>query len=72
MQKSGHVWHGVAVGWRNDISPCINHLESTSERIAGVRLTLHDKSLILLSYYAPTSGHDEAFYCKATKATLAA
>ena len=61
MQRSGHVWHGVAVGWRTDIDPCINTLTSTSERIAGVRLTLTDMSLLLLSYYAPTSGHDEAF-----------
>ena len=61
MQRSGHVWHGVAVGWRNDIGPCINHLASTSERITGVKLALQDKSLLLLSFYAPTSGHDEAF-----------
>ena len=61
MQKSSHVWHGVALGWRRDVGHCVSQLESTSERIAGARLSLHNESLLLLSYYAPTSGQDDYF-----------
>ena len=61
LSKPTHVWHGVAVGWRNDISASIAPLQSTCDRISGVRMTLEDSSLLLLSFYAPTSGQDEDF-----------
>ena len=57
----GHVWHGVAVGWRSDMSACVEQLASTSDRVAGIKIPLQGKSLLLLSYYAPTAGHDEDF-----------
>ena len=61
LVKPAHVWHGVAVGWRSDIGASIAPLQSTCDRISGVRMTLEDSSLLLLSFYAPTSGQDEDF-----------
>ena len=61
MSNPSHVWHGVAVGWRSEIGSRIQPLESTYERIAGVRMSLSEGSLLLVSFYAPTSGHDEDF-----------
>ena len=61
MSNPSHVWHGVAVGWRTEIGSRIQPLESTYERIAGVRMSLSEGSLLLVSFYAPTSGHDEDF-----------
>ena len=38
MSIPGHVWHGVAIGWRKQLSSYIQPLESTHERIVGVRM----------------------------------
>ena len=61
LLRQAHVWHGVAVGWRNDIAASITPLDSTCERISGVKFTLQNHSLLLVSYYAPTAGKDEEF-----------
>ena len=61
LQKAGHVWHGVAVGWRRDLAASICSLESTCDRLSGVRLSLQQRSLLLLSYYAPTAGKDDDY-----------
>lgn len=61
VAKSGHVWHGLAIGWRNDICQNIHILDSSCDRIVGVKLELSTRSLLLLSFYAPTSGRDEDF-----------
>ena len=61
LQNPGHVWHGVAVGWRRDIAASITPLENTCDRIAGVKLNLQQRSLLLLSYYAPTAGKDDDY-----------
>ena len=61
LGQHSHVWHGVAIGWRNDISGNINILDSTCERIVGVKIQLSSRYLLLLSFYAPTSGRDEDF-----------
>ena len=39
----------------------ITQLASACDRVTGVKLPLKEKSLLLLSYYAPTAGHDEDF-----------
>ena len=59
--KPNHIWHGVAIGWRKDITVNIQAIESTHERAVGVKMTLLKKSLLLVSYYAPTSGKDDDF-----------
>ena len=59
--KPNHVWHGVAIGWRKDITVNIQAIESTHDRAVGVKMTLLKKSLLLVSYYAPTSGKDDDF-----------
>ena len=56
-----HVWHGVAIGWSKDIGASIIHLENACERISGAKISLQDKSLLLLSFFAPTSGKDDDF-----------
>ena len=61
LSNPAHVWHGVAVGWRNDIGASISILESTCDRISGVKMSLCDNSLLLLSFYAPTAGQDDDF-----------
>ena len=58
---SGHVWHGVAIGWKKELSASILPLKSTYERVAGIKLSSCSKSLLLVSFYAPTAGHDEDF-----------
>ena len=59
LAKPKHVWHGVAVGWRKDIGAGIIHLENSCARISGVKISLQEKSLLLLSFYAATSGKDD-------------
>ena len=61
MVNPSHVWHGVAVGWRKDIGHCVSVLESTCDRLSGVKITLKNKALLILSYYAPTAGKDDDF-----------
>ena len=62
LSSTGHVWHGVAIGWSKEISGNINpNIERASDRIAGVKMKLAKGSLVLLSFYAPTSGCDEEF-----------
>ena len=61
LLASGPVWHGVAIGWRKDAGLSIQPLQSTNERIIGLRILLSQSSLVLVSLYAPTSGHDEDF-----------
>ena len=61
IRNQNHVWHGVAIGWRNDINASIHFLESTHERVVGIRMSIYQKSLLLVSFYAPTAGHDDDF-----------
>ena len=62
LSSSGHVWHGVAIGWSKDLSGNIDlNIESSSDRIVGVKMKLANSSLLLLSFYAPTAGRDEEF-----------
>ena len=61
LSKPGHVWHGVAIGWRKDIKASIQSLKSTYERAVGVKMTTLKKSLLLVSFYAPTAGNDDDF-----------
>ena len=61
LSRQNHSWHGVAIGWRNDLDSQILPLDSACDRIAGVKLTLSSRNLLLVSFYAPTSGHDDDF-----------
>ena len=61
LGKPSHVWHGVAIGWRNDVGSSITPLESHNDRISGLKISLSNNSLLLLSFYAPTSGKDDDF-----------
>ena len=61
LLQHAHVWHGVAIGWHNDINSSIHTLESNHERIAGVKFTLKHKSILFVSFYAPTSGQDDDY-----------
>ena len=61
LLASGPVWHGVAIGWRKDAGLNIQPLQSTNERLVGIKILMPQSSLILISLYAPTSGHDEDF-----------
>ena len=61
LAKHSHVWHGVAIGWKKDLNNNITCLETSHKRIAGAKLELQGGSLLLITLYAPTSGHDEDF-----------
>ena len=61
LSHQNHSWHGVAIGWRNDLSSHILPLKSECHRIAGIKLGLSSGNLLLVSFYAPTSGHDDDF-----------
>ena len=59
--RHGQIWHGVALGWHDDISSQVTPIESNYERFAAVRITLGSKNFLTISLYAPTSGKDEQF-----------
>ena len=61
LLQSGPIWHGVAIGWHNDISSFITFPASNHERLTGIKLSMYGKSILLVSFYAPTTGHDDAF-----------
>ena len=61
INRQEHIWHGVAIGWRSDIDGQVTPLDSTFDRITGIKLCLHNVNLLLISLYAPTSGRDEEF-----------
>ena len=61
MTKQSHVWHGVAIGWRHELDAKLTQIDSTSDRIVGLKLTSKGKSILLISAYAPTSGHDDEY-----------
>ena len=61
LHKPAHTWHGVAVGWKKDLNASIKSLESVHDRIVGIKMSINDKNFLLISFYAPTSGHDDDF-----------
>ena len=61
LLRQGPCWHGVALGWKNDLNSSVCPLESNHERLAGIKLKLSETSILLVSFYAPTSGQDEDF-----------
>ena len=61
LGKQAHIWHGVAIGWRRDINASVKILDSTCDRIAAIKIEFNERSLLLLSIYAPTSGQDDEF-----------
>ena len=58
---SGHVWHGVAVGWHNDLISSVTQLHSNHERFTGIKLSSSNVSILFVSLYAPTYGKDDEF-----------
>ena len=46
LSQQSHVWHGVALGWRKELSSNIQLLDSHSDRIVGARLKCQSKSLL--------------------------
>ena len=61
LHTPAHIWHGVAIGWRNDINVNVNFVKNTHDRVVGIRVSAQGSSLLLVSFYAPTSGHDDEF-----------
>jgi hypothetical protein len=61
LSKSSHSWHGVAIGWRKDIGTSILSLKSTYERFAGIKMLIAGRSILLVSFYAPTAGQDDDY-----------
>ena len=61
LHRPSHVWRGVAIGWRKDSKARVHFLKSIYDRIVGIKVTVSGNSLLLVSFYAPTSGHDDDF-----------
>ena len=61
MMTPGPVWHGSAIGWKNSLNSFVTKLTSNYERYSGIKLTLTNSSLILVSLYTPTSGKDDEY-----------
>ena len=61
LLNTRHVWHGVAIGWSKNLSDSIVPIETTNDRIVGLRMQIARGSLLLISFYAPTAGRDEEF-----------
>ena len=64
LMNSGQTWHGAAIGWHQERNSKISFPETNRERFIGIKLKLAsgDSSLLLISFYAPTSGHDDDFF----------
>ena len=58
---SGHTWHGVAVGWHDDLNADVESIPTNNTRFAGIRIALKTGSILSISLYAPTSGKDDEF-----------
>ena len=61
INTPAHVWHGVAIGWRNDINANVSFVKNTHDRIVGIKVSAQGNSLLLVSFYAPTTGQDDDF-----------
>ena len=61
LLNSGPTWHGVAIGWHQEINSNISFPETNHERVVGIKLQKSGNSLLMISFYAPTSGHDDDF-----------
>ena len=61
LGSPGHAWHGVALGWHDDLSNQATPLESSYDRFAAARIILGSKTFLTISLYAPTSGKDDEF-----------
>ena len=61
LTSHGHTWHGVALGWHNDLCSQVTPLDSGYERFAAARVTLNSETFLIISLYAPTSGKDDEF-----------
>ena len=59
--KPGQVWHGVAVGWHDDVHADFEYIPSNNTRFVGIRITLKTGRILSISLYAPTSGKDDDF-----------
>ena len=61
LSPQSHVWQGVAILWRKDQAANITPTDSLCERIAGIKYKTISSSILLVSFYAPTSGHDDSY-----------
>ena len=61
LLHSGPIWHGVAIGWLHDITHKVTTLDSSHHRVVGVKYNMHEADILLVSFYAPTAGHDDDF-----------
>ena len=59
--KPGQVWHGVAVGWQDDVHADFEYIPSNNTRFVGIRIALKTGRILSISLYAPTSGKDDDF-----------
>ena len=57
---AGHVWHGAAVAWHDDIAHAVTDIPVTNHRFAAALINFSSK-LLVISLYAPTSTKDDEF-----------
>lgn len=55
---TGRPYGGVAILWRKGIFNDVTILECTSSRLAAIRATVGDRSIIVISVYMPTDSTD--------------
>ena len=61
LLQGGPIWHGAAIGWHTDINSRVTFPPSNLDRLIGIKYNLNMHSLLLISFYASTSGRDEDF-----------
>ncbi|KAJ8727231.1 hypothetical protein PYW08_015628 [Mythimna loreyi] len=54
----GRPYGGVAVLWRKSVFPSVSVLKCNSDRIAAIRVEIHERSMLILSVYMPTDSKD--------------
>ena len=62
LHNPANTWHGVAIGWRrDDINASIEVIENIHDKFVGIRMSIGEKNVLLISFYAPTAGQDDDF-----------
>ena len=61
ITNARQAWHGVAVGWHDNLHAHVHEVPSHNARFVGIRLSQKYQGFFLISLYAPTSGKDDEF-----------
>jgi exonuclease III len=50
----GRPYGGVAILWRKSLFPCVSVIQCQSDRLTGIKVSMCDSSMIIITMYMPT------------------